>query len=150
MIPDNEEQIRKKYLGVQYLHMGRDARVGLDCYGLLKCVFADLGRPLFEVEEYAKDWAQRGGNYFLDNYYNQFEESDCPMPFDVALFKNSKGVPNHAGLVLSDGKFLHTCRAGTVVSRLNDRQWKERLVGFYRIKSHDSSIVSPEQVLARG
>lgn len=132
----NEQDLVKKYLGVPFKHLGRSPKMGLDCYGLIKCFFGDLGIELIDVEDYKKNWSKDGLNYFLDNYYKQFIEVPVPHPFDVVLFKNDEGVANHAGIVLSGDRFIHTSRVGTVVARLNELNNFKRIVGFYRIKQN--------------
>lgn len=44
-----EKLIVDKYLGIHYKHRGRTLD-GLDCWGFLKLVYADLGFRLFDIE----------------------------------------------------------------------------------------------------
>ena len=55
-----EKLIIDKYLGIPYKHRGREM-TGLDCWGFLKCVYADLGFRLFDIEdlEYGQAWGLR-------------------------------------------------------------------------------------------
>lgn len=109
---------------------------GLDCWGFLKCVYADLGISLFDVEdlEYGQAWALRGKDYFKDNCEHDWDQVDEPQVLDAVLFLNSRGVANHAGIVLSQGRFIHCCRAGVVVSMLDSPSWRKKVEGFYRLK----------------
>lgn len=128
----NENYIIKKYLGVPYKHKGRDSQ-GLDCWGLLKAVYSDLGHTLIDFDiDYDEDWRFKGGNLFIENYYKQWEEVSKPLLFDGVLIVNSKGIAYHAGVVLSGGRLLHTCNAGVVVGRLND--YSRTIIGYFRIK----------------
>jgi len=129
----SEKMVLDKYLKtpIPFKHMGRDLK-GLDCYGLIKCIYEDAGIELMDLEDYALGWARKGENYFVDNYYKQFEEALTPHFLDVVLFKNSKGVANHAGIVLSENRFIHCSKAGVNVQKL--ATWFPRLVGFYRVK----------------
>lgn len=131
-----EAQIVKKYLGIPYIHMGRDPKRGLDCWGLVKCVYADCGINLLDLENYDAQWAAAGKNHFIENCHKQWECIVSPQPLDVVLFAMSEGVVNHAGIVLKDSRFIQTCRAGTVICRLTDIRWYQRIAGFYRYK-HD-------------
>jgi cell wall-associated NlpC family hydrolase len=108
----------------------------LDCWGLLKSIYTDLGCEIFDIEtlEYTKTWARSGEDYFKDNYSNDWEETDTPKLLDAVLFNNKRGVANHAGVVLTGGRFIHAPRQGVIVSRLNDDVWKRKLEGFYRLK----------------
>lgn len=123
-----------KYLGVPFKHQGRDLS-GLDCYGLLICIYADLGIKLFDIEEdYTTDWSWKSKNYFLENAHKDWEEVKEARLFDAVGFKNSKGVLNHAGVMLDRDRFINTNRAGTVINRASDSKWQKRFYGFYRHK----------------
>lgn len=110
---------------------------GADCWGLLKLVYADLGFRLFDIENlrYGKTWGLKGDDYFSDNYFHDWERAEKPSALDSVLFLNSRGVANHAGIVLAGGRFIHCCRAGVVVSRLGEASWKPRIEGFYRLRT---------------
>lgn len=127
-----EREINEKYLGIPYKHRGRNLD-GLDCYGFIIAVYRDWEIELFDIEEeYNEGWAFKSGkNYFIENYHRQWQKVDGPEMLDVVLFHNSKGIVNHGGIVLSDRKFIHCCKAGVVVSRLIP-QWLKRLEGFFR------------------
>jgi cell wall-associated NlpC family hydrolase len=128
-----DKDVVTKYLGVPYKHQGRDMR-GLDCYGIIICAYADIGIKLFDIEEdYSEDWSWKGKNYFIENYYKQWEKVIAPKFMDVVLFKNSKGAINHAGIMLDENRFIHTSKVGTVVSRIADMK-EHRLEGYYRYK----------------
>lgn len=135
MIKDKE--IIEKYLGVSYRHKGRTLE-GLDCWGLIKEVYKDLGFELWDIEEdYDEKWSWKGRNHFIENYYKEWVKVKKPNPFDVVLFSNSKGIANHGGVVLKSGKFIHCCKTGVVVSRLGEPRWQKRIEGFYHLKARD-------------
>ncbi len=127
-----KQEIIKKYLGIPYKHQGRSLE-GLDCWGLILAVYADLGFKLWDIEEdYTEDWSWKEKNYFIENYHKQWQRVDKPYIFDGVLFHNGKGIANHGGIYLGDDKFLHTCKAGTVIGRLSNAKWCKRIEGFYR------------------
>ncbi|MCK9555020.1 C40 family peptidase [bacterium] len=130
-----QKTIIEKYVGIPYRHCGRKIS-GLDCWGLVKNVYKDLGYELLDMDEdsYAVNWARLGNNYFIENYHKEWEQVYCPQTYDGVLFQNRKGICDHAGVVLSGNKFIHTCRAGTVISSLNNKSWKDKIYGFYRLK----------------
>jgi cell wall-associated NlpC family hydrolase len=109
---------------------------GLDCWGFLKLVYADLGFTLFDIEDlqYSKVWGLKGRDYFKENYANDWFRVDDPESLDGILFVNSRGIANHAGVVLENRRFIHCCRQGVIVSRLDDVSWKQKTEGFYRLK----------------
>ena len=131
-----EKLIVDKYLGIAYKHRGRTLE-GLDCWGFLKLVYADLGFKLFDIEnlEYEKVWGLRGNDYFRENYENDWEKVSNPDVLDGVLFVNSRGIANHAGVVFKNRKFIHCCRQGVVVSRLDDESWNKKTEGFYRLRN---------------
>ena len=109
---------------------------GLDCWGFLKLVYADLGFKLFDIEdlEYEKNWGLHGRDYLKEHYQNDWQNVETPMVLDGVLFMNSKGIANHAGIVLDEDKFIHCCRAGVVIGRYKNVEWSKRIEGFYRLK----------------
>lgn len=128
-----EQDIINKYLGIPYKHGGR-TRLGLDCYGLIIAIYKDLGFTLFDIEHYDKNWSVNGKNYMLENYHRQWRETDNPQFLDVVVLRNSIGILNHGGVMLSGNRFLHCCKAGTTISSLETPMWKKRFVGFYQFK----------------
>jgi len=130
-----EKLIVNKFLGIPYKHRGRSLE-GLDCWGFLKLVYLDLGFKLFDIEdlEYEKVWGLHGKDYFSENYIHDWEKVDNPKVLDAVLFMNSKGIANHAGIIFKNRKFIHCCRSGVVVSRMNDPSWNIRIEGFYRLR----------------
>lgn len=129
-----QAEIIEKYLGVPYLHHGRDLS-GLDCYGLILNIFDDQGVELWDInEDYDPEWSWKGKDLFFQNYARDWDAVSDPRFMDVVCFKNGKGVVNHAGVLLGENKFIHAVKAGVVVSKYTDQQWNKRLVGFYRYK----------------
>jgi cell wall-associated NlpC family hydrolase len=127
-----EQEIIKRYLGIPYKHRGRTAE-GLDCYGLIKMVYRDIGIELMDInDEYTEDWSWKGRNHFIENYQKQWMKVPAPHRMDLVAFHNGKGIVNHAGIVLSGSSFIHTCNAGTVLSKLDQPTWYKRIEGFYR------------------
>src|SRR3989338_8977995 len=86
-----EKLIIDKYLGIPYRHRGREMD-GLDCWGFLKFVYADLGFRLFDIEdlEYSKVWGLEGKDYFKAHYFHDCVEVKSPEILDGVLFVNSR------------------------------------------------------------
>lgn len=125
--------IVKKYLGIPYLHKGR-TKAGLDCWGLIKLIYSDAGKEVADLDDYEANWSRKGQDYFTTLRGQEWEEVEDEQFLDVVLFRASKLVVNHAGVVLDENRFIHCCRAGVVVSRLGDKQWYLKTEGFYRLK----------------
>ncbi|WP_128700853.1 C40 family peptidase [Candidatus Velamenicoccus archaeovorus] len=132
---DVEQFIIGKYLGLPYRHRGRSLE-GLDCWGFLKLVYADLGVRLFDIEdlEYSKIWGAQGKDYFKEHYFHDWVSVKTPEMLDGVLFVNSRKIANHAGIILSNGRFIHCARPGVIISRINDPSWQTKIEGFYRLK----------------
>ena len=129
--------IRAKYLGAPYLHKGRTI-AGLDCYGLIIKVYEDLGIRLYDIDEdYTPDWSWSGRNYFIENYHKEWDKIELPEQFDVVLFcMHDNGIADHGGVMLNSDEFIHTCKAGTVVTKIS--QLRGKIEGYYRYKQNDN------------
>jgi len=126
-----EGQLINKYLGWEYLHHGREEGK-VDCWGLILFIYKEcFDINILDLEEYEKNWALRNKNLFIENYYKNWLLITQPKFLDVILFNNSKRITFHAGVYLSNGKFIHGSKAGVVITRL-DGKWKERVEGYYR------------------
>lgn len=141
-----EEEIISKYLGVPHRTKGRcidpknEKAYGLDCYGLIVTIYADIDYQLLDWEDVDYDEEMRLEQGFVEeNYHKQWEKISEPEVFDVVLLKGVDKNRYHAGVVLRNGRFIHTSKAGTAVSRLDEPRWKSRIVGYYRYKEKDVS-----------
>lgn len=124
-------------LEIPYKHRGRGYD-GVDCYGLIIIFYRDfLGIELLDVcRDYDEDWAFKGiRDYFIENYHRQFEKVTKPKLYDIILFQNKKGIANHGGVVLQNGKFIHCSKDGVNISRYSEENFKRRFNGFYRYKN---------------
>lgn len=134
-----ELEIVNKYVGIPYVHLGRDPKTGLDCLGLILSVLQDRGHDVrqYDYEHYSEDWSKKSEHdLFIEKMPELMERVRIPRAFDLVLFKNFRGLSSHAGIVLSNGKFIHTCKVGTVQGKLFDKKWADSLSGFYRIKEN--------------
>lgn len=129
MIVFKPQDIVKKYLGIIYEHRGRSLK-GLDCWGLIVNIYRDYGIKVFDLEDYSREWARRGEDLILGNYYNCWKRVNCCAPGDVILIEYPRNIVGHAGIIIERGKFLHATREGVILDRI--RNWKDRICGFYR------------------
>jgi len=130
-----ETAVVMKYVGIPYKHQGRDIN-GIDCWGLIKLIYKDmLGIEIWDIgEDYSKDWSWEGKDYFIENYQKQWERVTEPRIFDGVLIHNGRGRTNHAGVMLENDRFIHCIKAGVVISRITDRNWSNRVAGYFRYK----------------
>lgn len=133
----DEKNIISKYLGVPFKHGGRDL-AGLDCWGLGIMLYKDLGFELMDVENYEKHWGLKGKDYFLENYYKDWEKVEIPFLFDGVLFNNYQGLALHCGFVLNNYRFIHCARnKGVVINSITDPNIKSRTEGYYHLKARN-------------
>ena len=136
-----KDEIVRKYLGVPFVHKGRDLK-GIDCYGLLCLVYRDLGYILpdytdYGIEDYKREWYEEGKDYYLQLYHTLWEKVEKPEPWDGLLFRHSRhtNTINHVGIYLGDEQFLHCYEGSEVgVARLDRPYWSRRLYGSFRFK----------------
>lgn len=133
-------QIATKYVGIPYKHHGRDVS-GLDCWGLLILIYADLGHKLIDITDigetdYIQGWAKAGKRYLIENYHRQWGKIDRPIPLCAVAFRNDDSEMVHVGVMLDDDRFIH-CRikGGVVISHISEAVWSKKLVGFYLLKA---------------
>jgi peptidoglycan DL-endopeptidase CwlO len=98
----------KRYLGVPYKWGGTNPAVGLDCSGFVQRVYADLGISLPRV---SVDQSKAG---------QKVASLDQAVPGDLVF---RRGSPNHIGIYLGDGQFIHAPRRGDVV-KVAPLTWK--------------------------
>jgi cell wall-associated NlpC family hydrolase len=121
-----------KYIGWQFKHEGREDGL-VDCWGLILKVFKnEKDLKLFDIHGYDKNWSWKGRDLFIENASKNWVEVNSPQTFDVVLINNGKGIANHAGVMINKFKFIHATRAGVVLSRVMDFNWRDRIKGFYR------------------
>jgi len=87
---------------------GRTFRHGvLDCYQLVKDYYEGIGVYLPDPNR-ADQWWVNGQNLYLDNYEKAgFVLADDIKEHDVLLMQLASPVPNHAGVMMADGNFIH-------------------------------------------
>jgi cell wall-associated NlpC family hydrolase len=128
------DSVITKYLGIPYINEGRDMS-GTDCYGLLLMIFKDCGIELPDVyEHYSSDFCFKGKDYFIEQFCNDWVQVEHPIFLDVVGFKTRSGVLNHAGIMLDADSFIHTCKAGTVRSKVAEFVKRYHFGGYYRHK----------------
>lgn len=121
----------RKYLGCKYAPRGRDPKTGLDCYGLVICIFGDLGLRLpdpgyagadLETNKKMLESLERA----IPSVKLEKPERGCVIEFIVS------GEPSHVGIYMGSGDFIHVSeRSGVVVDKL--RRWNKRVKGYYRV-----------------
>lgn len=123
-------------IGTPFVNRGRDAKTGLDCYGLVKEVFRRYGHEIPEYDtQYNYDDMCRVNELISGNVKNYpwKEIKEPKVPCLIAIrFGSPEGVVNHTAVYIGDGRFIHTReRIGVCIDRLSNPAWHRVIVGFY-------------------
>lgn len=114
----------RQALGVPYVWGGNSLKSGVDCSGLVQQVYAQYGIQLPRV---TYDQINVGYNVPVNKLYAG----------DLVFFDTdrSKGGPDHVGIYLGGGKFIHAPRPGQPVkiSSMGDSFYMNRFMGGRRI-----------------
>lgn len=128
-----------RFIGVPWISGGRDAVVGLDCWGLVIAAARDcFGLELPDYHGY-----ERADS--LKETAHLFEQRDTWEPIiaenaqagDVVVLRTGGPQPAHAGLVVQRGIMLHSLAGrDACLERYDQRLWRDRVEGFYRWSPH--------------
>lgn len=131
--------IDRKIITIKFL--GKPYTDDFKCFDLIRNIYNELGITIKDFDSYISN-DDFGGQCLtkpLDEYFTRVE---VPSFLDIVLIKGDKGYINHAGVMLDNESFIHTCRAGTIISFINQSRWKEKIEGFYRFKYGNDNICS--------
>jgi cell wall-associated NlpC family hydrolase len=132
-----EEIMFDAFVGLPWLDKGRDG-AGVDCWGLLCLVFAELRG--IELPSYAEAYVtsadRRALAALIAGNLDAWEEvpATTEQPFDGVLMREGRFV-QHIGVVVKPGLMLHVERGSTsAIERYRSGMFAHRVVGFYRFK----------------
>ena len=121
-------------LGIPFVNHGRSPR-GYDCYGLVMEVYRRFG---IAIPEFAGDWddADKINGIVQGEARSphwRAVSAPLPVPCLVALRMGvPRGVVNHTGVYLGNGKFIHTrAKIGVCIGRLDSPAWRGVIEGYY-------------------
>lgn len=131
----------REYLGIPFLHQGRNQKTGVDCIGFVMCVLAELnikinGKDVFEHDEFGYERIPTSFRLKekFDEVLTQTDEISADNVGNIFLMNFGK-FPQHTGFIAEKNSvptIIHCYQqVGKVVEhRLND-VWRKRLVGVY-------------------
>lgn len=116
--------------------LGREYDFGTnDCYSLVRDYYRIKLNTIIPAIEFEDNWWLKGLNYFDDLYDSfGFIEVEEPKEHDVIIFSVLSKVPNHCGIYLGEGIFMHHAE-----NRLSCREslysgWNKNITRYMRCK----------------
>lgn len=123
------------YVGIPYRALGRERETGLDCWGLVRLVYADrfsitLPSYLDEYDDSADRDATSGA--IVRRRADEWREAPHAQVGDVVLLR-LLGRECHVGVYVGNGYTLHA-RAGvnSCIEHMQNRKWAPRISGYWR------------------
>lgn len=120
-------------IGVPFVDGGRDAKIGLDCYGLVMEIYRRNGIILPEYYAPALDSEAVSRQIEAAKASSNVWRLSDDKPFlSVMAIKFNCSLCNHTGVYLGGGRFIHTReRIGVNIDSVDSPAWKRRIAGFY-------------------
>ena len=125
-----------RYVGLPFVSGGRDRR-GVDCWGLVRLVFADVaGIDLPSHDTVAADDLHKvlrliDRALLIPPWTTQVQRG-AEKPLDVVVMSDRR-MPAHVGLVVAPGLVLHAQeKTLSAIMRLDDQVIGRRVIGIYR------------------
>jgi NlpC/P60 family len=129
-IGDEAVALAEHLLGIPYVWGGASPSSGFDCSGLVMYIYGLLGIKLPHYSGY--QW-----------YYGERIPINQLQPGDIVFFHASPNGPQHEGLYIGAGEFIHAPQTGDVVkiSSLYDTQYALSYVGA--VRPYAAALSSP-------
>jgi NlpC/P60 family putative phage cell wall peptidase len=121
-----------EWLGTPYHDQASIKGLGCDCLGLARGVWRDVvGPEPMAPPPYSRDWGEVGAREtFAETVRPHLIEIDPGEagPGALVLFRMRRGAPaKHCGIILDDGRFVHSYERTGVVAMRFDRAWRRRV-----------------------
>lgn len=136
--------VASSWVGVGFLHNGRTRSQGVDCLGLIICMYQDMGffLPDGDGHPYQPDWYLHTPE---PRYLEGLFQNGTPvfptdlLPGDVVYFRpgvitmTKSSKITHGGVVLRPPEFIHAITGRRVeIAHLTDRAWTKSYAGAVR------------------
>lgn len=119
-------------IGIPFKEHGRDKK-GFDCYGIAIEIYKRNGKILHDVFYETITEESISKNAFLSNevtekHLNNISEDDI-------ILINVNGNPNHIGVYIGEGLFIHSTKNfGVIIEPL--KRYKKRIKGVYKVSNN--------------
>ena len=132
-----------QYLGIPYLHEGRD-RNGLDCYGLVCMFYRENFDTILPDYTYNQNWQEDGLTIIQDEYWKMFDKIETSIKYCAVTFRMfGSYIERHIGIMLDDISFMHVpINGGVCIEKLTNRVWGRQRGSFYKLSGNNGAINS--------
>lgn len=128
------DKLFEDLIGIPYLRHGRDPKVGLDCYGVVRITSERMGYVSPDYGNPTNDPSFLTAMKSSEQVKELYETLEKPVPGCLVTFCIIPPYSTHIGVVLDDcNQFLHVMRDKNVcIERLNSLRWKDKVTGYYK------------------
>ena len=119
----------REYLGVRYYHCGHIRSGGLDCLGLVLCVFSDLGVVFPKIKKYGRAINSRNLLSQVDEHFTEVHGDPVPGDVLIMLFDDT---PSHFAIYTGETIIHSYERVGEVVEHRFSNSWKSKVFKVVR------------------
>jgi len=111
------------FLGIPY-RFGGSSKAGMDCSGLVCRLYMDV---------YDTTLSHNTSELYQQGYAITLGVLEIG---DLVFFDNNRNrIPDHVGVYLGHGNFIHTSsRRGVILSKLSDPYYQQKILGARRIR----------------
>lgn len=147
--PEFNQKVRdvaRSWVGVAFRNNGRTRSQGVDCLGLLLCVFREVGLeppPESLTVAYRFDWFLHTVHsdmltalrtYGREVPIPEMRVGDVPYFAPGRLYRQQTDLVTHAGIYVGGGQFVHSATGkGVMESSLSVPAWGGSIVGAVRL-----------------
>lgn len=122
----------RKWVGTKFVHTGRQVGVGVDCVGLIICVFSSAAGLAYDNRNYSRLMPDGLVRAELEQWLMPVADGEEWAAGDVLLFKVG-GVEQHVAFWTGEGTIVHAYQSAKCVAEheLTD-SWRYRVTGVFR------------------
>ena len=125
-------ELAREMLGTPFVHQGRVPGVGVDCGGVLECVWNKLPcYPRVSVTSYGRVPHQRAMTAVLDKYFERIAIGAAGLG-DVIHIAWVRNIPQHVGILTDIGIVHAYAYAKRVVEEPLEQAWRGKVRAAYR------------------
>lgn len=124
------------WIGTPYRHQASRKRVGCDCLGLVRGIWAELyGEEVPLTADYSPDWAETAaGEPLLAAARGWCAEitREAMAPGDLLVFRWSRGAAaKHLAILAPGDRIIHAYEGHAVMASALVPSWRRRLAGVF-------------------